>query len=83
MKAKKSHSGIWIILVAAALLESISCLQYFTNRAALRKEAEMRAQSELRRAELEINVVTSRMETAVRLLAMIAEKNVPSFLVPD
>lgn len=75
-KNKRSYAGLWIILVAAAALETISCLQYFTSRAALRVEAEQRAQCELQRAELEINVVTTQHEAALKMLAMLVERNV-------
>ena len=74
--AKRSYAGLWIILVAAAVLEAISCLQYFYSRAGIRAEAEQRALSELRRAELEINVVTIEMETATKMLVMLAERNI-------
>ena len=76
MKSNKSYSGVWIILVAAVVLEAISCIQYFYSRAGIRAEAEQRAQSELRRAELEINVVMVEMEAAVKMLAAEAEKHV-------
>ena len=74
-KPKKIHTGLWIILIAAAALEAISCLQYFYSRAGIRAEAEQQAQSELRRAELEIEVVTSRLEAAVQVLASMAERD--------
>lgn len=77
MKAnKKSYSGLWIILVAAIVLETISCIQYFYSRAGIRAEAEQRAQSELRRAELEINVVMVEMEAAAKMLAAEAEQHI-------
>lgn len=76
MKAnKKSYSGLWIILVAAIVLETISCIQYFYSRAGIRAEAEQRAQSELRRAELEINVVMVEIEAAAKMLAAEAEQH--------
>jgi len=71
---KRSHSGLWILIVAAAVLEAISCLQYFYSRNAIRLEAEQRAQSELRRAELEINTVTIEMEAATKMLVTLAER---------
>ena len=48
------QSGFWIILVAAIVLEGTSCVQYFFSRAGIREEAEQRARTELRKAELEI-----------------------------
>ncbi len=76
--ASRNRSGLWIILVAAAALEAISCTQYFTSRAAIRAEAERRAKTELRRVELEIEKRTIEMEAAAKTLAMLAEKHVDS-----
>jgi len=76
MKDKRQHSGFWIILVAAIVLEGITCLQYFYSRAGIRAEAQRRAQSELLRAELEIEKHTVEMEAAAKMLAMLAEKHV-------
>ena len=73
---KRSYTGIWIILVAAIVLEATTCIQYFYSRSTIRAEAEQRAKSELRRAELEINVVTAQLESAVKMLAMMAERYV-------
>lgn len=67
---------MWVLIVAAVLLESIACIQYFYSRAAIRGEAERRAKTELRRAELEIEKHTVEMETAAKTLAMLAEKHV-------
>ena len=75
-KSRRDHSGLWIILVAAITLEAISCLMYFTSRVAIRHEAEQRAKTELRRAELEIDVHAIEMETAAKTLALLAEKHI-------
>ena len=72
---KSSRSGLWIILVAAAVLEATSCIQYFTSRYGIRQEAEQRVQSELRKAELEIQSVTIEMEAAAKMLTTLAELN--------
>ena len=74
-KARKDHSGIWIILVASIALEAISCIMYFTSRAAIRQEAKQRAKTELRRAELEIDVHAIEMETAAKALARLTERH--------
>ena len=74
-KQRKSHSGLWIILVAAVALEAISCVMYFYSRAAIRREADQRAKTELRKAELEIEKHTTEMETAAKALALLAEKH--------
>ena len=68
-------SGLWVMIVAAVVLEAISCIQYFTNRAAIKYEAEQRAMTELRKAELEIEMHTIEMETAAKALALLAEKH--------
>ena len=75
-RGKYSYAGLWIILVAAVVLEATSCIQYFYSRAGIRAEAEQRALSELQRAELEINVVTIEIETAAKMLVMLAERNI-------
>ena len=72
-KTKIRHDGLWIMIVAAVVLEAISCVQYFTSRVAIRHEAEQRAQTELRKAELEIEMHTVEMETAAKTLAKLVE----------
>ena len=76
IERKNKRGGLWIILVAAAALEAISCTMYFTSRAAIRHEAEQRAKTELRKAELEIDVHAIEMETAAKTLALLAEKHI-------
>ena len=34
---------MWILIVAAVVLEGTACFQYFYSRSAIRKEAERRA----------------------------------------
>ncbi|MBO4250617.1 MAG: SpoIIE family protein phosphatase [Paludibacteraceae bacterium] len=76
IQRKNARGGLSIILVAAVALEAISCLMYFTSRTAIRQEAEQRAKTELRRAELEIDVHAIEMETAAKTLALLAEKHI-------
>ncbi len=64
------------MIVAAVALEAISCIMYFTSRSAIRHEADLRAKTELRKAELEIELHTIEMETAAKALALLAEKHV-------
>lgn len=71
-----NRGGLWIVLVAAAALEAISCIMYFTSRNAIRQEAEQRARTELRKAELEIDVHAIEMETAAKALALLAERHI-------
>ena len=70
----RNRAGFWIIIIAAAFLETIACIQYFYSREGIRREAIGRAESELGRAELEINVVTAEVEMAVKDMAMFAER---------
>ena len=63
-KYTSARGGLWILIVAAVLLEAISCLMYFSSRVAIRQEAEKRAKTELRKADLEIEVHAVEMETA-------------------
>lgn len=71
----RTRGGLWIIIIAAVLLETTAALQYFYARAGIRAEAEARAKSELRRAELEVNVVAAEVEMSVKALALMAGKN--------
>ena len=79
------NAGIWIMIVAAVALEAISCVQYFTSRAAIRHEAEQRAKTELRKAELEIELHTIEMETAAKALAKLTERHLdnPDWIFSD
>ena len=76
MKKKRNTTGIWIVIVAAVALEAISCIMYFASRAAIKNEAAQRAKTELRKAELEIEMHTVDMETAARTLALLVQKNI-------
>ncbi len=73
---RKSRTGLWAILVAAVVIEAISFLLYFYSREGIRVVAEQRALSELRRAELEIDVVMVEMEASAKMLATLAERHV-------
>lgn len=74
-KWKPSLSGMWIMIVAAVVLEGTAAVQYFYSRHAIREEAEKHAKSELKAAELEIKAVTTEMEAAVKILASMAQRN--------
>ena len=74
-KPARSHAGLWIIVVAAIALEAISCTMYFTSRAAIRTEAQQRAETELRKAELEIELHTIEMETVAKALSIFLQKH--------
>ena len=74
-KTVKSRAGLWLLFVAALALEAIACVQYFYNRAIIKKDAVYRAKAELRAAEQEINVVAIEMEAAAKMLTKMAEFN--------
>ena len=71
-----ARSGLWIILVAAIVLEATSFIQYFYSRKGIQEEAEQLARCELRRAELEIEVETARLEEVAQILVALGEKYV-------
>ena len=66
------------MIVAAVILEAISCTMYFTSRSAIRHVAEQRAKTELRKAELEIELHTIDAETAAKALALLVQKHLDS-----
>ena len=72
----KTISRIWMVLIAVIALGAISSLMYFSSRAFARFEVEQFAEAELRMAESEIGIRTMEMETAVKMLAALAEKHV-------
>ena len=74
MAKKRNSASIWTMVIAAVLLEASSCILYFTSRNAIQREAVQRAESELRKAELEINVVTAEHEAAALMLTAMAER---------
>ena len=75
MAGKKNRSGIWIMVVAAVVLEGTACVQYFASRAAIKQESMERATCELRKAELEIENHAVEIETAAKALALLVEKS--------
>lgn len=64
------RGSIWILIVAAIVLEATACVQYFYSRAAIRHEAERRAKSELTRSELEIGIVATEVQMSVKAMAL-------------
>lgn len=72
----KSHRGLLILLVAAIVLETNSCIQYFYSKNGIKQEAVRRAESELKRAELEITVITTQIETALKMMVIMSEQDV-------
>ena len=74
-KTSKNHSGLWIMIVSAVMLEAISCIMYFSSRFAIEQEARVRAETELRNAELEIELHAVEVETAAKSLALTVQKH--------
>ncbi|MBR1990799.1 MAG: SpoIIE family protein phosphatase [Bacteroidales bacterium] len=72
----KFHRGLLILLVAAIVLETNTCIQYFYSKNGIKQEAVRRAESELKRAELEITVVTTQIESALKMMVVMSEQNV-------
>ena len=66
--------GLWLLIIAALVLEATNCFQYFYSHHAINREAVHRAQTELQKAELEINVITAQSEMSVKNLALLAER---------
>ena len=69
------RSDFGVLLLAAIIIETTAAVQYFYSRAAIKAEAEQRARTELRAAELEVNVLTTEMEAAVKMLSSMAARN--------
>ena len=62
---KSAGAGLLLVLVAAITLEATSLLQYFYSQRALKQEASLRAESELRATRNYIMDVVDQAETAV------------------
>ena len=62
---KSTGAGLLLVLVAMIILEATSLLQYFYSQRALRQEASLRAESELRATRNYIMDVVDQAETAV------------------
>ena len=69
----RNRNGVWIIVVATVVLELTACIQYFYSSHGIREEASNRATSELKRAELEIDIITNQLEAAVTAMAFMAQ----------
>lgn len=74
MKRKRSYTGVWILVIVAALLETVSCTLYFTSQAAIKRAIVARAHSELRKAELEIETRTVEHEAALKMVVSLVER---------
>ena len=68
-----TRAGLMLVFVAALTLEATSIIQYFYTQKAIKKEASLRAESELRSAENKIMDVVNQAEAAVRNSLWVAE----------
>ena len=65
-KKQFARAGLLLILVAGAALEATSLIQYHYSKEGIRKEASLRATSELGRTKNEINRIIGSAETATQ-----------------
>ena len=67
------RAGFIVIVLAIVILEATSLIQYYYSQQGIKKEASLRAQSELRSAKNEIMNTINQAESAVRNSLWIAE----------
>ena len=68
-----ARAGLMLVIVAAITLEATSIIQYLYFQREIKKEASLRAESELRSAENKIMDVVNQAEAAVRNSLWVAE----------
>ena len=68
-----TRAGLLLVIVAAITLEATSIIQYLYSQREIKKEASLRAESELRSAENKIMDVVNQAEAAVRNSLWVAE----------
>ena len=68
-----TKAGLMLVIVAALTLEATSIIQYLYSQREIKKEASLRAESELRSAENKIMDVVNQAEAAVRNSLWVAE----------
>ena len=67
------RAGLMLVIVAALTLEATSIIQYVFSQREIKKEASLRAESELRSAENKIMDVVNQAEAAVRNSLWVAQ----------
>lgn len=67
------RTGLLLVIVAALTLEATAIIQYVYSQREIKKEASLRAESELRSAEHKIMDVVNQAEAAVRNSIWVAE----------
>ena len=68
-----TRAGLMLVIVAAITLEATSIIQYLYSQREIKKEASLRAESELKSAENKIMDVVNQAEAAVRNNLWVAE----------
>ena len=68
-----TRAGLMLVIVAAITLEATSIIQYLYSQREIKKEASLRAESELKSAENKIMDVVNQAEAAVRNSLWVAE----------
>ena len=68
-----ARAGLMLVIVAAITLEATSIIQYLYSQKEIKKEASLRAESELKSAENKIMDVVNQAEAAVRNSLWVAE----------
>ena len=76
VKSVQARSGLLIVVVAAALVELVSVVQYLYAREGIRQEVQQRAESELRVKSLEIKNMMTSVEVALQNMAWAVEQNI-------
>ncbi len=70
---RSAFKGLLLVIVAALTLEATSVIQYFFTQRELRKEAALRADSQMKSAANQITDVINQVETAVDNNILIAQ----------
>ena len=73
VQSMSTRAGLLLVVVAIITLEATGLIQYYYSQRGIKREASMRAQSELRSAENEIMGIVGQAESAVRNSLWVAE----------
>ncbi len=76
VRSVQARSGLLIVILAAALVELVSVVQYLYAREGIRQEVQQRAESELRMKSLEIKNMMTSVEVALQNMAWAVEQNI-------
>ena len=73
IEKKSARAGLLLIIIAALTLEATSIVQYFYSQKGIKKEASMRAESQLETTKVRIMDIINQAEAAVRNSVWIAQ----------